>query len=66
MVVDTGVGISDEVAGRIFASNTMSREGTNNEKGSGFGLSLSKEFVERMGGEIWFESKEGNGTTFYI
>jgi signal transduction histidine kinase len=66
MIKDTGIGIPRDVADKIFESKTWSRKGTNKEKGSGFGLSLSKEFVEKMNGRIWFESKEGEGSTFYI
>tara|TARA_R100000908_G_scaffold65272_1_gene53568 strand:- start:2166 stop:4217 length:2052 start_codon:yes stop_codon:yes gene_type:complete len=66
MVKDNGIGIPKESAQKIFNSRTWTREGTKNEKGSGFGLSLSKEFTEKMGGKIWFESEEGEGTTFYV
>ena len=66
IIKDTGIGIPKEAADKIFDSKSWTRHGTNNEKGSGFGLSLSKEFVERMGGTIWFESEDGEGSTFYI
>ena len=65
-VEDDGVGIPKSAMDKIFKSNTWTREGTKNEKGSGFGLRMSKEFVERMDGEIWLESEEGKGTTFYV
>jgi len=65
-VKDTGIGIPEEAYDKIFENNTWTREGTQNEKGTGFGLSLSKEFVERMNGRIWFESKEGKGTEFFV
>jgi signal transduction histidine kinase len=42
----------------------QSTPGTEGEKGTGFGLKLCKEFVEKLGGELWAESKEGYGSTF--
>lgn len=66
MVKDNGIGIPKESVQKIFNSKTWSREGTKKEKGSGFGLSLSKEFTEKMNGKIWFESKEDEGTTFFV
>lgn len=66
MVKDNGIGIPKESAQKIFNSRTWTREGTKNEKGSGFGLSMAKEFVEKMDGRIWFESEEGKGTTFFV
>lgn len=66
IIRDTGIGIPEEEAGKVFSKKAWTREGTNKEKGTGFGLSLSKEFVERMNGKIWFESTEGEGSIFYI
>ena len=65
-VKDDGVGIPESSMDKIFNSNTWTRVGTGKEKGSGFGLSMTKEFVEKMNGRIWFESEEGEGTTFYV
>jgi two-component system sensor histidine kinase/response regulator len=41
-------------------------KGTNNEKGSGLGLLLCREFVEMHNGKIWAENNENKGTTFYF
>jgi signal transduction histidine kinase len=66
-VSDTGIGMSDDLVKRLFRIETKeSRLGTQNEKGTGLGLLLCKEFVEMHGGKIWAESIEGSGTTFYI
>ncbi|GEM_PF-3934203 len=64
-VSDNGVGISAENAEKLFRIDKhLSTQGTNNETGTGLGLILCKEFVEKHGGKIWVESKEGQGTTF--
>ncbi|MDR9417799.1 sensor histidine kinase [Gracilimonas sp.] len=66
LVRDDGVGVPESSKDKIFNGNSWTRIGTNKEHGSGFGLNMSKEFVEKMEGKIWFESKEGEGTTFYV
>jgi signal transduction histidine kinase/ligand-binding sensor domain-containing protein len=64
-VIDTGVGMEEGVAQKIFDIGTKhSTLGTSGEKGTGLGLLLCKEFVERNGGGIWVESKVGQGTKF--
>ncbi|MGF1668893.1 MAG: ATP-binding protein, partial [Balneolaceae bacterium] len=65
-VRDEGVGISEADKHKIFASINYTSRGTANEKGSGLGLSLCKEFAEKHDGKIWFESNKGEGTTFYF
>ncbi len=65
-IEDAGIGIPKDKFDDVFNQKSWTREGTKKEKGSGFGLSMSKEFVERMNGEIWFESEENQGTVFYI
>jgi signal transduction histidine kinase len=65
-VKDNGVGISKDVIKKIFEPLSTSTRGTANEKGTGIGLMLCKEFVTQNGGSIWVESKEGEGSTFYF
>lgn len=64
-ITDNGVGMCKEKCEHIFntSTNTSSR-GTANEKGSGLGLILCKEFVEKLKGTIWVESIEEKGSTF--
>lgn len=64
-IADSGVGIRHEVMDKIFKpAFDQITFGTNGEKGSGLGLILCKDFVERNGGEISFESTEGKGSKF--
>lgn len=66
-VKDNGVGISPEVQKILFEKTSgYSTRGTANEKGTGLGLILCKEFVERNGGRIWLESELGKGSTFFF
>ncbi len=64
-VKDTGVGIAPDMLPRIF-NPIRSTPGTADEKGTGIGLVLCREFAEMNGGEIWVESKEGEGATFSV
>lgn len=64
-VKDTGVGIPKERVDDIFKIDHMySTIGTDNEKGTGMGLTLCKDFVEMHSGKIWVESEEGIGSCF--
>jgi len=65
-VSDTGVGIPPINRDGLFTLTSITTEGTHQEKGTGLGLLLCKEFVEKNGGRIWFETEEGKGTTFYF
>jgi signal transduction histidine kinase/HAMP domain-containing protein len=62
-VSDTGVGIPPAERARIF-SDTPYDETDEGGKMPGFGLAISKRVVEKLGGQIWLESKEGSGSTF--
>ncbi len=64
-VSDNGVGIESEDFDKLWDITThFTTRGTANEKGSGFGLVLCKEFVEKHNGKIWVESKLGKGSDF--
>jgi signal transduction histidine kinase len=64
-VADNGVGISDEEKGKIFRIDTQhSTLGTDHEKGTGLGLIICKEMLEKNGGKIWIESEPGVGSKF--
>lgn len=64
-VADSGVGMTEEEMGRLFRIDSVfTKLGTNNEKGTGLGLILCKEFAERHGGTIWVESNPGQGSKF--
>jgi len=66
-ITDTGVGIKKENLDKLFKIETsISTKGTANEEGTGLGLLLCKEMVEKHGGKIWVESEIGKGTTFYF
>lgn len=66
IVKDTGKGISKEEKGKLFTHEVKSTLGTAFEKGTGLGLLLCKDFVEKNGGEIGVESEEGEGSTFFF
>lgn len=64
-ITDNGVGVSQDRLKRLFNSpSNDSTYGTANERGTGLGLLLCKEFAEKQGGEIWVESTEGVGSDF--
>jgi signal transduction histidine kinase len=66
-VIDEGIGMSADIVTSIFSpETTLSKNGTANEKGTGLGLKLCKEFIEKNQGSIWVESREKSGSSFYI
>ena len=66
-VKDNGIGIDTEKLDILFTTNIkQSTPGTENEKGSGLGLMISRELIKRMGGDIYAESEKDKGTTFYF
>ena len=66
-VKDTGLGMSKEILDKLFTPQLKSlTEKRKKDKGAGIGLLLVKGFLEKNGGEIWVESKEGQGSSFYF
>ena len=66
-VSDEGIGIQPEIQEKLLSSNeVVSTPGTTGESGSGLGLVICKEFMERNKGEIRVESEPGNGSSFII
>ena len=66
-VIDTGVGIKTKKLSELFqVDKVQSTWGTEKETGTGLGLILCKELVEKQNDKIWVESKEDEGTTFYF
>jgi signal transduction histidine kinase/tetratricopeptide (TPR) repeat protein len=66
-VRDTGVGMTAEQLAKLFRKAThFTTWGTQGEKGTGLGLLLCKELVEKDGGRIWAESQPGQGSTFWV
>ena len=64
-VEDNGIGIRKENIDKLFRiDESTSTVGTQNEKGTGLGLMLCKEFIAKHGGKIWVESELGKGSVF--
>jgi nitrogen fixation/metabolism regulation signal transduction histidine kinase len=60
-VKDNGEGIPEETRSKIFVPNF-----TTKTSGTGLGLAMCKSIVEQAGGNIWFETEKGKGTTFFV
>jgi len=66
-VADSGMGIDEQTRKKIFENHDhYSTRGTENEKGTGLGLMLCKDFLEKNNGSIWAESMSHKGSTFYV
>ncbi len=65
-VEDDGVGIASDDLGKLFESETFTTRGTENEQGTGLGLVLCKDFIEKNNGRIWVESTYLKGSEFFI
>ncbi|WP_167482877.1 PAS domain-containing sensor histidine kinase [Leptospira jelokensis] len=66
-IKDEGVGMTKDQVGSLFRlDKKVSTLGTNSEKGTGLGLIVSKDFVEKHNGNLWVESEPKKGSTFFI
>lgn len=66
-VEDKGIGIPEDIQDKIFIQQPeAARTGTAGEESHGLGLYISRKIVEEHNGRLWFESKEGKGSTFYV
>ncbi len=65
-IKDTGVGMTEDQLASIFSLAHSTTAGTAEEKGTGLGLILCKEFVDKHGGRIWAESEPGKGSRFNL
>lgn len=66
-VADTGIGMSKDFLEKVFSlDQQISTTGTSGETGTGLGLRLCKEMVERNKGKIWAQSTQGNGSRFHF
>ncbi|HRE41306.1 MAG TPA: HAMP domain-containing sensor histidine kinase [Ignavibacteria bacterium] len=63
-VKDSGTGISSDKISLLFSNEIKSTLGTNNEKGTGYGLLICKELIEKSGGQLYVESKPNEGSIF--
>jgi signal transduction histidine kinase len=64
-ITDSGIGLSEPKRKKLLEKNTtISRRGTEKEKGTGLGLLISKEFIEKNQGQLQIESVAGKGSVF--
>lgn len=63
-IKDYGVGIPNEILHKLLREELISTQGTDNEKGTGLGLMLCREFIEKNGGKLSITSQEGKGSIF--
>lgn len=67
IISDNGIGIKAEIKNKLFTmTDNITTKGTANESGSGLGLILCKEFIEKHGGTIWVNSEVGTGSSFHF
>lgn len=63
-IADSGIGLTEEERNKLFDLEKKSRNGTQNEKGTGLGLIICHEFITQNHGRIWAESNKPSGTIF--
>ena len=66
MIKDEGLGIPESQKPRVFERFFRADNVAKKVPGTGLGLYMSKNIITSHGGNIWFESKEGTGTTFFV
>jgi two-component system CheB/CheR fusion protein len=66
-ITDTGIGMDQDLQENLFKLDVnTSRKGTEKEESTGLGLIICKGYIEKLGGRMWLESKEGQGSTFHF
>jgi signal transduction histidine kinase len=66
-ISDTGIGIAeDQIKKLFFTDSTETTAGTSGELGTGLGLLLCKDLIQRNGGTFWVKSSLGQGTSFFF
>lgn len=65
-VEDTGIGMTQDQVEQLFSLDIHSTYGTANEKGIGIGLMLCKDFTQMLGGALWVQSQQNQGSIFYL
>ena len=63
---DEGVGILKPVLDKLFSGEMITTRGTANEAGTGLGLQLCIDFIQKNGGKFWVDSEENKGSTFWF
>lgn len=63
-IQDHGIGMTEQQLKQLSAKESFTSYGTKNEEGSGLGLMLCRDFIQKNNGEFWFKSTHGKGSTF--
>lgn len=66
IIKDSGIGMSEEILAKVNAQKYFTRAGTSQEKGSGFGLILCRDLLQKQGGSLLIESVKGEGSVFTV